>query len=263
MTAISANRVWRMKSVGGKGTVSQAAAKACRRSCLIVIVCLIAGGASYRLAMGQLRPLMTERIILPAPLKNIPGTIGDWDGVDVPLSPEVVRIAGNDDYVNRRYTLVSGSGAEKANFYIGYCGRPRAMVGHRPRVCYVNAGWVHGATEEVEVELSDGRVLECLVHSFHLPSPRFGQVFVLNYYVLNGHRTRDVEDFSGVGWRLPNLAGDPAWYVAQVQISSVSRSVALRLAATTADIVLLHLPDEQGRVRAAENHQPGEPRKGD
>lgn len=252
-----------MKRVLGKRLVSQAAAKACRKSCLIVIACLIAGGVSHRLAMGRLRPLMTERISLPAPLKNIPGTIGDWDGVDVPLSPEVVRITGNDDYVNRHYILGTSSGAEKANFYVGYCARPRAMLGHRPRVCYVNAGWVHDVTEEIEVDLSDGRVLECLVHSFHLPSPRFGQVFVLNYYVLNGRRTRDVADFSGVGWRLPNLAGDPAWYVAQVQISSVSVSAAVRLAAATADTLLLHLPDEQGRVRAVENHQPGEPRRGD
>lgn len=252
-----------MKSVWGKRSFFQPSVKACRRSCLIVVACLIAGGASYRLAMGHLRPLMMRPISLPVPLKNIPGTIGSWAGVDVAVDPEVIRVTGNDDYINRLYTLGSGFGEEKANLYIGYYGRPRAMLGHRPRTCYVNAGWVHDVTEEVEVKLSDGRVLQCLIHSFHLPSPRYGQVFVLNYYVLNGRGTREAEDFSGVGWRLPNLAGDPAWYVAQIQISSVGRSTALKLAAATADTIFLYLPDEQGRVGAAENHQPGERRKGD
>lgn len=220
------------------------------RLCIVVTVVLLLGGASYRLAMARLRPLMTARIELPVPLAEFPKDIGRWHGEEKPLSPEVERIAGNDDYLNRLY--VNSATGERANLYVAYSARPRNMLGHRPRTCYVGAGWIYDGTDETEVALVDGGDLACLVHRFHLPPPESARVVVLNYYILNGVLTKDASSFTGVGWRLPNIAGNPAWYVAQVQISSSSEAAVRRLAAVTARRLFDFLPDKNGKVREAE-----------
>jgi hypothetical protein len=79
------------------------------------------------------------------------------------------------------------------------------------------------------------------------------EIVVLNFYVLNGRLTRDERGFSGVGWRRPNIDGDPARYVAQVQISSVLENSVRTVAKNLTDRILDFLPDENGRVRAAES----------
>jgi hypothetical protein len=123
------------------------------------------------------------------------------------------------------------------------------MLGHQPQVCYTGSGWIHDETKPDELRLADGEVVPCLLHRFHQEARR---VVVLNYYVLNGVPTNQEERFAGVGWRLPNLAGDPAWYVAQVQVSGESETAVRSLATATARQVLDHLPDPQGKVAAAE-----------
>jgi len=74
----------------------------------------------------------------------------------------------------------------------------------------------------------------------------------LNFYILNGQITADESDFSGPLGRRPNIAGDPARYVAQIQISSVLESSVRMIAEDITDLVLDHLPDEIGKVRAVE-----------
>ena len=107
-------------------------------ACIAVLAVLIAGGASYRMAVAKVRPLLSRRILLPVPLKEFPLEIAGWTGEDRPMSPEVERIAGNDDYVYRVYT--HDVTKEKASFYIAYSGRPRTMVGHNPQACYGGQG---------------------------------------------------------------------------------------------------------------------------
>ena len=51
----------------------------------------------------------------------------------------------------------------------------------------------------------------------------------------------------GIGWRTPNLAGDPARYVAQVQISSVYEEWVLAAAIDFTDEILLFFPDQEGQ----------------
>ena len=212
----------------------------------VVIVALLLLGGGYDLAMSRIRPVMTRRIALPVPLSTFPMEIGLWTGEDRPLTPDVERIAGNDDYLSRVYT--NGATGEWARIYVAYSARPRTMVGHRPQVCYVGGGWVHDETRADKVALTDGRVIPCLIHRFHKEG---GSTVVLNYYVLNGVPTNDEGRFAGVGWRRPNIAGDPAWYVAQVQVSG--GSAVRKLATITGPHVLRHLPDQEGNVAAAKD----------
>lgn len=214
----------------------------------LLVAVLVLGGVVFRIATGSFLKIATKKILLPVPLANMPREIESWSGEDSPLSREVERIAGNDDYINRLF--VRNSTGEAANLYVAYSGRPRTMVGHRPTVCYVNAGWVHVSTEKLVLRLSSGESLPCLFHRFQMPAPKTAEIYVLNYYVLNGVVTNDEESFAGFAWRLPNINGNPAWYVTQVQIASKSPAAARSLAIDSAPLILEYLPDKDGRVKA-------------
>ena len=83
-----------------------------------------------------------------------------------------------------------------------------------------------------------------------MPAPSREERVVLNFYILNGQLTHKESGFSGVGWRSPNIGGDAARYVAQVQISSVLENSVRKAAEDMVDLILDFFPDETGRVRA-------------
>jgi len=83
----------------------------------------------------------------------------------------------------------------------------------------------------------------------------------LNFYILNGQITTDENDFSSPFGRRPNIAGDPARYVAQVQISSVLENSIRTIAKDITDLVLDYLPDQNGTVKAEVRGQKSEIRK--
>jgi hypothetical protein len=210
---------------------------------------LICGGITYRVAASHAKSWVETPVKLPVALSNFPVRVGEWSGKDVPIPANIQRIAGNDDFLNRLY--INESKNQWVNIYIAYCGRPRNMVGHQPDACYVGGGWIHDYTQPSKVFSSSGLEIPCLIHGFHRPSPETGEIVVMNFYILNGQLTNDESGFSGVGWRTPNIAGDPARYVAQVQISSVLESSVRKAAQEMTDEVLEFLPDENGKVRAA------------
>lgn len=180
-------------------------------------VALVGTGLTYRWFTRVTGASSPEPVMLEHPLATLPLRLGDWSGVDVPIDGRILDVAGTDDYVNRRY--VEDGSNESVNFYLGYCSRPAKMLGHRPRVCYPANGWAHEKTRAESVALADGTTLDCLVHSFTRERPLRGALIVLNYYVLRGQHTTDWADFWGPKLRRPNLSRDPAFYVAQIQIS--------------------------------------------
>jgi len=132
-----------------------------------------------------------------------------------------------------------------------YCSsRPGGILGHRPRVCYPGGGWIHDGTEPSQFISTSGKQIPCLIHRFHKPAPTYDQKVVLNFYILNGQITTNESDFSGIFGRRPNIAGDPARYVAQVQISSVLENSIREAAKDMTDLILDYFPDENGEVRA-------------
>ncbi len=215
---------------------------------LLACVLLVASGVAYKVLAGRLDRL-DSFINMPVPLKNIPGKIGDWLGRDVELSESVLKVAGNDDYLNRLY--VNESSDQWANVYVAYSADPRTMLGHRPQECYRSSGWQHDGTDHIKITSLSGREMPCLLHRFHRASNEAEEIVVLNFYVLNGKITDDEGTFSGMGWRLPNISGKIARYVAQVQVSSVLENSVRAAASEFADLVMDYLPDEEGVVRAA------------
>jgi hypothetical protein len=215
---------------------------------VIAIFVLLLAGVGYRVLAEGLQLIVSTPVRLPVSLAHIPLSIGDWKGKDVPLTLAIQKVAGNDDYVNRLYT--NDVYNSWANLYVAYTARPRTMNGHSPQICYPAGGWIHDGTEQTEFVSQGGSSIPCLIHRFHKVSPEGESVVVLNFYVVNGRFTNDENVFSGVGWRTPNINGNPANYVVQVQVSSILESSVRKAAKEMTDVVLDFLPDENGKVEA-------------
>ena len=85
---------------------------------------------------------------LCAPLSSLPSDLGPYAyRRDLPLSAEVLQVAGVDSFVHREY--VGPAAGELVQLYVGYWGHENLGVGHGPEVCYPAAGWrIHGAVKQ-------------------------------------------------------------------------------------------------------------------
>lgn len=215
----------------------------------LAVLLLISSGIAYRIVVSNLKLVVNTPIELPISLDRIPKSINSWIGKDEPIRQSVQRVAGNDAFVNRLY--MDETRNQWVTLYIAYTARPRTMLGHRPQICYVAGGWVHDGTQLTEVVTENGMRIPCLLHRFHKPAPSYEETVVINFYIVNGQLTSDENVFSGVGWRTPNIAGNPARYVAQVQVSSIIEHSIREAIKEMAEIILNFFPDENGRVRAS------------
>lgn len=217
-------------------------------SCFLCLILLILFGISYRGTAARFRSITKTPIQLPVSLKRIPLEINEWDGRDIELPDSVIQAAANDDYVNRLY--INRNSNAWVNLYIAYSARPRTMLGHRPDICYVGAGWICDSSEKSNFDTIDGKKLPCLIHRFHKPDGSGDEMVVLNFYVVNGLVSADEKLFSGLQWRSPNIGGNAARYVAQIQVSSAIETTVRRTAGELAQTMMSFLPDEKGNVSA-------------
>jgi hypothetical protein len=221
--------------------------KLVRAAWILAVLVLVITGVGYQLVASKMNVFLTASVKLAVPLSEFPFIIGRWTGEDVPISETVLRIAANDDYLSRLY--VDNVTNQPAKVYVAYSARPRTMLGHRPQVCYPANGWIHDRTEKARLVSRSGREISCLMHNFHKResgSDVTDGIIVLNFYIVNGMITDDESVFYGIGWRTPNIAGDPAFYVTQVQISSNSENTVRSLAMDLTDLILAYFPDESG-----------------
>ncbi len=221
---------------------------------ILAVVLLVSAGMTYRILASGLERVVSRTVKLPVPLSAFPSQIGNWTGEDLFIpstAKEYMEKNFADDYLTRRYKNFITK--DWADVYVVYCSsRPGGILGHRPRVCYKGYGWTHDGTTLLQFTSRGGRQIPCLMHRFHKP-PMNNQTVVLNFYILNGQLTAEENDFSGPLGRRPNIAGDPARYVAQVQISSVLESSIQTMAKDLVDLILDYLPDQNGKVRAVDD----------
>lgn len=219
---------------------------------------LLVSGVLYRHLEPKWRGTGTGPICLPVPLSDFPETIESWEGQKNPIAATTdayMRRNFADDYFSRRY--FDSQRRIGANLYVVYCSsRPAGILGHRPGVCYPNAGWIYDATEESEITTRAGRTLSCLIHRLHMPMPHYTEIVVLSFYVVNGTIATNENTFSSLMGRNPNISGDPARYVAQVQISSGVESTVRSAGLDLIDTVLKYLPGPDGRVAIAPDYDP-------
>jgi len=222
---------------------------------ILAVLLLVSAGLTYRILDSRMRPVSENPIKLPVPLSVFPLNIGNWVGTDMSIpttTREYMEKNFADDFFSRRYTNVSTQAW--VDVYVVYCSsRPAGILGHQPLVCYPGHGWIHDSTEMSQFSSRAGRQVACLIHRFHKPAPAYGQIVVLNFYVLNGQITTSEKDFSGVFGRRPNIAGDPARYVAQIQVSSVLEPSIKAAAEEMTDLILDFLPTRDGTVKAVDS----------
>ncbi len=225
---------------------------------LAALLLLILAGMTYRILASYRKDIVGTRINLPVPLSDFPTEIGNWMGKDLKIpttTKEYMEKNFADDYFSRRY--INSVASAWADVYVVYCStNPAGMLGHNPLICRRAQGWIHDNTEPSQFVTRAGRKIDCLVHRFHKPAPKYEEVVVLNFYILNGQLTADENDFSGPWGRSPNIAGDPARYVAQVQISCVLESSIRAAAKEMTELILDFLPDKDGKVKAIEYMKP-------
>jgi hypothetical protein len=161
-------------------------------------------------ALGQVQPLLR-------PLDTLPLHVGEWDGQDVPLDARVREAAHFDDfYVNRVYThRLRGTQLE---VFVGYVGRPRARMGHRPDVCFVAHGWEPGEQQTLAIDAS-GRDIPAILYEFRQPVPPESRQYVLATYVINGRFVQDPETLRRANTRGAQLVGERPAYLARLQVA--------------------------------------------
>jgi hypothetical protein len=220
---------------------------------LLAIIALLLTGVGYRVAASRLALAIHTPIILPVPLSSFPVEVDGWVSKDVPVPKYIQQAANNDDFLYRLF--IRKPTGWWVTVYVAYSGRPRTMLGHRPQVCYVANGWVHESSVESQFLSSRGRPIPCSIHRFYKPGLSDEEIVVLNFYILSGQITRSESGFAGLKWRTPNISGDPAHYIAQVQISSVLENMVRAAAKDVTELILDFFPDKNGKIRAAQYPQ--------
>jgi EpsI family protein len=105
-----------------------------RNRVLIVLACLVATGVVVVRADRQ------ENVPLRASFATFPMQLGDWRGVpQPPMSAEVEKVLGADDYLTRVYFTPDRSGV---GLFVGYWQSQRqGDTIHSPLNCLPGAGW--------------------------------------------------------------------------------------------------------------------------
>jgi len=114
---------------------------------LWLAVAVVAAGI---LAMAQLHH--GEKVPPRAPLAEFPMSLGRWSGENVPLSAQIVRAVGLDDYLNRIYS--DGAGAPVTLYISYYSSQRTGQTIHSPRNCLPGAGWQPVESRRLSIALA-------------------------------------------------------------------------------------------------------------
>lgn len=206
---------------------------------------LVISGLVYRLSAERIRQVEHQPVSLAVPLSEFPMSINGWEGESVAIDAttrDFMEKNFADDYLNRRYS--NATRKEVADLYMVYCTtKPGGILGHWPGACYPANGWIHDGTKPTKIQSKTGREIPCFIYEFHKPAPDFGEVIVLCFYLVNGHISTDEKEISSFWGRRINIDGDPARYVAQIQVSSTSEQTVKDLCEVIADQAICFFPE--------------------
>lgn len=173
-----------------------------------------AGRLGYGLLAERYARAFESVPIARGSLAALPEDLLQWRGRDEPLDDLIARATDTDDHVNRSYRhVVSG---QSISLFIGYGGRFRDLMPHRPEVCYPGAGYTLESREARAIPIAGGGTLACQVLRFSRGVLQAQRIRVLSYYLVDGAYCPDVSLLRSRAARLS--AGGR--YMAQVQIVS-------------------------------------------
>ncbi|MHB1328067.1 MAG: exosortase C-terminal domain/associated protein EpsI [Gemmatimonadales bacterium] len=105
---------------------------------ILVVGCLLNGSTRMQRTMD-----------LAAPLSTFPNRIDGFEGSDITMTDEEVRVAGVSDYLFRLYRAPE---QPEFSIYVGYyASQARGKTIHSPKNCLPGAGWEALASQAMEV----------------------------------------------------------------------------------------------------------------
>lgn len=188
-----------------------------RLAIAVILGMLAVTGAGDRWLTAQIEAAANQVLPLDQPLSAVPLRLGAWQGTDEPLDEKIRRIAGDDDSLNRVYRNAENN--RTIGMYIGYVGRPRKWLGHRPDICYRTHGFEQISQTSAILPLADGSTIPCFMYEFQ--SPRLGgsRQIVLATYLYNGMFLDNLEAMHEMNSRRVDVFKKRNTYLARIQIS--------------------------------------------
>lgn len=120
---------------------------------LFIVVFILLGGTVLLHAMSH-----GEAMAPRQPLANLPVSIGNWTGTEIPLDADTLRVLGLTDYANREYI---SSNQPLVWLYIGYYASQRTGdTIHSPKNCLPGAGWDPIRSGYATIPLTDGETIK-------------------------------------------------------------------------------------------------------
>lgn len=185
-------------------------AKAAVVAALVVFV----SDLTYRAMIGRADSSVARIPVDPAVMGQLPLQIGGWTGLDVPLDDAVKRATGVDMHISRQYLRLNGM--EAVGLYVASGGRTRALVAHRPEVCYTANGWTLFDRRAMALPLGNGQTLSCTAFQFSRGGFDSERKAVLCYYIVDGEYCGDASLLRSKVW----YGSDRVDYAVQVQIAA-------------------------------------------
>lgn len=102
----------------------------------VVLLGVSAGARAWQ--SHRVDEVLREGRVAPFPLKSLPYTIANWDGVDIKVDPEIVRITGATDIVSRTYSNKTTGQRVTLLFLFG---PSTGVANHSPEICYPSTGF--------------------------------------------------------------------------------------------------------------------------
>lgn len=183
----------------------------------IVVVMLVMAGAGHRVLLARIQAALGQVQQLKRPLSTVPLQLGAWQGSDEPIDENTARIAGDDDFINRTYE--NREAGRSVGVYVGYIGRPRKWMSHRPDVCYRTHGYEQLAQEAGTLKLSDGREVPCFIYEFRSPAMGGPRQLVLAMYIVNGVFLSSLDGIQEMNARRVDFVGERPNHLARVQVN--------------------------------------------
>jgi EpsI family protein len=82
-----------------------------------------------------------EAVLLRQPLAEFPRQLGNWTGIDVGISRDVLDVLGSGDFLMRSYQNSTGSDPELGLFLAYFPNQKTGDTIHSPKNCLPGAGW--------------------------------------------------------------------------------------------------------------------------
>jgi EpsI family protein len=132
------------------------------RKAIVLVVLLSATVLTLRIRGDR------DLIVPSVPLEELPLTIGEWHGEDVPMAPRVLEVLGDGKFLDRSYSRLDGrGGAPPVDLLIAYFPSQRTgQTIHSPQNCLPGAGWTFESGGHIDLTDTAGqshRVAEYVV----------------------------------------------------------------------------------------------------